>query len=454
MIRSTSEILFRLQNLNNEQQRISYQTSSKEILRYGSDDATLFSRDVYLDDKLRVYDGIKKQIEKTTAQNNVSDSTLGEIKKLLTYVKQEVIKANNGTVDDEAREAIAVNLRGVKENLYMLGNEQVEGEYLYAGSNSMIKPFSKDAEGKVAYNGDGFLRKVAVEDGSYREKGITGFESFMYNTDVGLKGDTLSFDSNERVIDEGRYEWKLSGTEEPISASSSPSTVVSFQSKTPLIDETGKVWKLNDTGTALEDDKGTSLSVVETGPNSYELDMSTFTITPSDSVPPMAMSAAQLTKYDEEGNPTKEFLPIRLGEDKDYEVDLPDVDGTRFEAKGNTFDILDKIINALELKDSDRNTISKDEADQELLDAVELISEAYEAANTGHAKLGGRNKVFEISLERVDSKINQFSIMSHEATASDLTKLAVEAKALEVTFTALYSTISKMNELTLVNFVR
>ncbi|WP_417327911.1 hypothetical protein [Halarcobacter sp.] len=454
MIRSTSEMLFRLNNLNNEHQRISYQTSTTKILQYGSDDANLFTRDIYLDDKLKVYEGIKLQIQKTTAQNNVADSTLDEIKNLLTYVKQEVIKASNGTVDQEAKEAIAVNLRGVKENLYMLANEQVEGEFIYAGSNSMQKPFSMDDSGKVTYEGDGFLRKVAVEDGSYREKGITGFETFMYNSDVGFKGETLEFSKTDRIIDEDRFEWKLEGASPAITADSS-SAKLSFNSEDPLIDENGKVWTLNEGGTAIVDDMGNSLDVsLNSSTNTYSVDLANLNITPAESSAPTQLSKAQLTKYDEEGNATKDIMQVKVGENSDLSVDLPDVDGTRFEAKGNTFDVLDKIINALELKDSDRNTITKDEADAELSDALELISEAFESANTGHAKLGGRNKVFEISLERVESKLTQFSIMSHDVGAADLTKLAVEAKALEVTYTALYSTINKMNELTLVNFVR
>ncbi|XPV53099.1 MAG: hypothetical protein ACNI3H_12775 [Halarcobacter ebronensis] len=373
---------------------------------------------------------------------------------MVTYVKQEVIKASNGTVDQEAKEAIAVNLRGVKENLYMLANEQVEGEFIYAGSNSMQKPFSMDDSGKVTYEGDGFLRKVAVEDGSYREKGITGFETFMYNSDVGFKGETLEFSKTDRIIDEDRFEWKLEGASPAITADSS-SSKLSFNSEDPLIDENGKVWTLNEGGTAIVDDMGNSLDVnLNSSTNTYSVDLANLNITPAESNAPTQLSKAQLTKYDEEGNATKDIMQVKVGENSDLAVDLPDVDGTRFEAKGNTFDVLDKIINALELKDSDRNTITKDEADAELSDALELISEAFESANTGHAKLGGRNKVFEISLERVESKLTQFSIMSHDVGAADLTKVAVEAKALEVTYTALYSTINKMNELTLVNFVR
>lgn len=450
MIRSTSETLFRLSNLDKEQQRISYQTSSTEILQYGSDDANLYTRKIYLDDKMKVYEGIKEQIEKTTAQNLASDSTMNEIKNLLTYVKQEVSKGITATTDQDAREAIATNLKGVKENLYMLANEQMEGEYLYSGSDSMKQPFVKDASGKVTYEGDGFLRKVVVEDGSYRERGITGFENFMYTVDSALKGETLGFSSGERIIDEGNYEWKLEGSS-PVTTA--PGTI-NFQANDVLIDENGTTWKVNTSVPSLENANGDAMAITGSGP--YSLDMSTISITPATATAPTELSSAQLVKYDEEGLPTANTLSVKASatNDKDYEVVLPNVDGTKFEAKANTFDVMDKIINALEQKDANGNDVPNAVATEELREGLELISSAFETANSGHAKLGGRNKVFEISEERVMSKYNLFKKMNNEVNGADLTKLAVEAKALEVTYTAMYATINKIHELSLVNFVR
>ncbi len=64
MIRSTQETLYRLDNLNTQQERISYQMASGKKLQYGSDDANLYTREIYIDDKIRVYEGLKSQIEK------------------------------------------------------------------------------------------------------------------------------------------------------------------------------------------------------------------------------------------------------------------------------------------------------------------------------------------------------------------------------------------------------
>ena len=81
------------------------------------------------------------------------------------------------------------------------------------------------------------------------------------------------------------------------------------------------------------------------------------------------------------------------------------------------------------------------------------IDKAFSAITVSHAELGGRNKTFEVSLERLSSKLTHYNILSQELGAADLSKVAMEAKSLELTYTALYSTISKMNQLSLVNFM-
>ncbi len=443
MIRSTQETLYRLDNLNKEQERITYQMSTGKELQNGSDDANLYTREIYVDDKIRVYEGLQTQIEKTNAQNNVSDSTLSEIKDLLTYVKAEVIKALNDTTDADAKEVIAINLAGVKENLYDFSNEEVEGEYLYTGSNTQIQPFTKNDDGSITYNGDGFLRKVAVEEGSYRERGVTGFETFMYTSSSAPKNSPLEFDSNERIIDQDGYEWKMQAVT-PVTSTGT----LNFNENQALIDDNGEIWTLNTSIPQLENStSGSSIPVSgSSDPYTVDLDLGTTTVA--------SFSTAQLVKYDESGEATSDTLPIINGVDKAYQITTPDEYGIKFEAKGSTFDVMDKIINALNQVDSNGDAISADEAEESLREGLSEISEAFDAANAGHSQLGGRNRVFEISLDRVSTKLTQYNILSQEIGAADLSKVAVEAKALELTYTALYSTINKMNELSLVNFIR
>ena len=379
MINRTDQMIYRLSNLDTQQQRVSYQMSTKEILQNGSDDSVLYSRIISVDDKVRTYEGLQSQIQKTSIQNNVADSSMSEIKKMLEVVKQELIKANTATTTDDGRSAIIANISGLKENLYQLANTQVEGEYVFSGSDSSLKPFEQDSNGKVTYVGDNKLRKIAVEENSYRERGVNGFDMMMYPASTAYKNEALTFKSSDRVVDQDGNEWKLN----------SPT---------------------NDT----------------------------------------------LTKYDLNGNATTETITPVTNDGltpPTYSATMPNVDGTKFEAKSNIFDLIDNTLNALKKVDSSGNPISSEESKALIGKSLDQMTKAYDGVNIAHAELGGKNKVFEISLERVNSKLTQYNILSQQIGSADLAKVAMEAKALELTYTAIYSTISKTNQLSLVNFL-
>lgn len=379
MINQTEQMFYRLSNLDTLQQKLTYQTSTKEKLQAGSDDSMLYSRIISVDDKVRTYEGLKSQIQKTQVQNNMADSSMAEIKKILEYMKGELVKANTATTTDDGITAIVSSISGLKENLYQLANTQVEGEYVFSGSNSSIKPFEKDASGKITYAGDNQLRKVAVEEGSYRERGITGFDMMMYPSSTAFKGETFNFKEADRIIDQDGNEWKLN----------SPT---------------------NDT----------------------------------------------LTKYDLDGNATGVTITPVTNDGltpATFSATLPNTDGTKFEAKTNIFDLIDDTVNALKKVDSSGNPISDTDAKALVSKYVGEMDKVFDAVNIAHADLGGKNKIFEISLERVSSKLTQYDILSQDLGSVDYAKVAIEAKALELTYTALYSTISKTNQLSLVNFL-
>jgi len=390
MINQTQQTLYRLDNLNAEQKRLSYQMSTGKKLENGSDDAVLYSREIYVDDKIRVFEGIQAQLTKTTVHNNVSDTAVNDMKKLMEQVKAELLKATTSTTTDEGKKAIAVSIAGVKQNLLDLANTRIDGEYLFSGSNSSVRPFTEGANGDVTYNGDTLLRKIAVEEGSYRDKGVNGFDIMMYPSDVATKSDpNLSFKATDRIVDADNFEWKLN----------SPTNT-------------------------------------------------------------------QLVRYDIDGNATSDTLALTNdgGTPPTYTADLSaagnlatlggSLDGVKFEAKTSIFDALDNVVDSLNKVDSLGNPITDAQASANLTAALDEIDSSYDAVNVAHAELGGRNKVFEVSEEKVMAKLTQYNILSQEIGAADLSKVAVEAKALELTFTALYSTINKTNELSLVNFIR
>jgi len=382
MINQTEQTLYRLANLNAEQTRVTYQTSTGKILDKGSDDANLYSREILIDDKIRTYEGIKYQIERTTVQNDASDSAISEIKKIYEVIKTELIKANTDTTSDEGKKAIALNIEGMKENILTLANTQIEDEYLFAGSDSSVKPFSEDTNGDISYNGDNSARKIAVDDGTYRDRGVNGYEIMTYPASTATMGESLNFKASDIIIDED-----------------------------------GSLWKLNATNTAIE-------------------------------------------KYDKEDNLITPLETKSIDSDDGltpatYQIDNISSDsGTKFEARTSIFDLIGDMVNTLNKVDSDGSAITDEQRDALLGEQQSSFSDAYDSLNVTHTNLGSINAMFESSLESVSSKLTQYNILSQEVGAADLTKLALESKSLELTYTALYSTIQKTNELSLANFLR
>lgn len=374
---SLNSTMYRLGNLDKYQAKLNFQMGGSK-LQFGSDDSVTFGRLTHTEDKIKTQKGIVEQIERADVLNKTSDTAMKEVKLLLEKIKaQELIKANTSTTSIEGLEAIAGVIEGYKQNLFNLANTQTEGQYVFAGSDASVKPFSMDAAGKVTYNGDSELRKVAVDEGSYRERGINGIDAFFYVADSASKGATLTFKAGDRITDQDGKEWVFDN-------------VANTLTKTN--------WD------------GSTQTLVVT--------------------PPVAPAT-------------------------EYTTTVPNTDGTKFEARRNMFDMLDEAISSLRGLDSAGNpTLTYEDRRAGISKAIDESTKAYDTAIIAHSELGAKNKTFEVSKERAEAKINQLSILEIELGSSNKSEVAVELKALEISYTALYSTINRTFELSLTNFLK
>lgn len=374
---SLNSTMYRLGNLDKYQAKLNFQMGGSK-LQFGSDDSVTFGRLTHTEDKIKTQKGIVAQIERADVLNKTSDTAMKEVKLLLEKIKaQELIKANTSTTSIEGLEAIAGVIEGYKQNLFNLANTQTEGQYVFAGSDASVKPFSMDAAGKVTYNGDSDLRKIAVDEGSYRERGINGIDAFFYVADSASKGATLTFKDGDRITDQDGKEWVFDNV------------------------------------------------------------------------------ANTLTKTNWDGSTQTLAVTPPVAPATEYTTTVPNTDGTKFEARRNMFDMLDEAISSLRGLDSAGNpTLTYEDRRTGISKAIDESTKAYDTAIIAHSELGAKNKTFEVSKERAEAKINQLSILEIELGSSNKSEVAVELKALEISYTALYSTINRTFELSLTNFLR
>lgn len=145
--------------------------------------------------------------------------------------------------------------------------------------------------------------------------------------------------------------------------------------------------------------------------------------------------------------------PLSITDNGDGTFTTTNTGTSTLESKRSIFDDLDEIINALKQQDSNGNAISEDEANTILSTSAEKIDNAYDNANLAHSQLGIRTASIENYQSIVQSKVTNFKLIQESVSKADLTALAVESQALENTYTALYSTINKVNNLSLVKYL-
>lgn len=418
MIDLSNQMIYRIGNLNNQSERISYQMSTGKILENGSDDSVLYARYLDIENKLRDQVGLKEQINKTVAQNNVTDATIAEVKTTLTDVKTDILRALNAAMTPADRKAVATNLSGMRENLLRLANTQVDGEYIFAGSNTTKTTFVKDNDfvlnGKINFGGNAHLRDISVGPNTHRERGVSAVDVFMYNTSTSADTDVITFTKNEMIVDEHGYTWQFVDQDNADGDNDAFTGV-----------EDDRIYKINEDGTVSDE----------------------YMLVTGDSNDPETFTTETITLAAAGGRIRQETAT-----------------GMLLEVKHNVFDDINVIINALKGYTTQREDGVDDgkqgapATELQVVDTlstyIEKVDNQYSATNIGHAELGGRNKVFETYIDAIDSKITHYNILIQETNGADMAKLAMESKSLEITYNALFSTVAKMNQLSLVNFIK
>ena len=108
------------------------------------------------------------------------DSTLKSMSDLLIRTKEISLEAANDTLSADNRQALGVELKGLRDQMLSLANGQdSNGNYFFAGSRSKQPAFSENAAGQVTYQGDQTRMHVQVGDQRSIALNRSGTEAFV-----------------------------------------------------------------------------------------------------------------------------------------------------------------------------------------------------------------------------------------------------------------------------------
>jgi flagellar hook-associated protein 3 FlgL len=390
MVSLKNYMTYSIKTLNKENERLSLQMSTGKVIDKGSDNSQIYAIDLEIKDKIRVYEGIQSQIVSTTAFNDVSDTTVGQIKEQVTGLKVALGKmlGNDLLRSPADRATNKASLEGIRDIMLTLANTQLNGEYLFAGIDTTRKPIvgadeaTFDETGKVTYNGKDELRKIAVEPKVYRDRGITAKDLF-YTKEIYKEGVSLKLDHGDTITDKNGYTWTLDESVPKIVSSDGSEKALEF------VDDTKKYL----------------------------------------------------------GYKTTDIL----GANEEFTV------------AHNVFDDIQTALMALDDKiydygNTDANKTFIDGSEDDYSDILNRVSDnvtkAIDTVSVAHAKLGNRNKTFDLASTRVNQKITHYTIYQQKTIGVDYAKASMELKSLEITYQALFSTITKLNDLSLIKFMR
>ena len=154
---------------------LSQQISSGQRVLQPSDDPVAAAQIIKLDRELAQYEKYELNIEVTERRLTLEESVLDSMRTSLNRINEFVIQGSNGTLTDSDRASIAVALRTEVEYMADLMNTQdVQGEYIFAGSKGGTQPYQLQEDGSYDYQGDDGQRSIKVSNELYVSSNDSG----------------------------------------------------------------------------------------------------------------------------------------------------------------------------------------------------------------------------------------------------------------------------------------
>ncbi len=108
-----------------------------------------------------------------------TDSAFNQITDVAHRIRELTIYAGNGALGPGETEAISAEILELQEEMRNIANYSVEGRFLFSGLATGVRPFERDAQGNVVYNGNTGKVKYEVEKSVVGDVSFNGREVFQ-----------------------------------------------------------------------------------------------------------------------------------------------------------------------------------------------------------------------------------------------------------------------------------
>ncbi|MDD4854400.1 MAG: flagellar biosynthesis protein FlgL [Sulfuricurvum sp.] len=161
--------------LNQQLFDVNKQIASGQKIQYAHEDPGIFIDTLRLDNEITTLTQVKSSAQSAYKVSTQTDTTIGEIVKAIESMKVKLINAANSSNSDTSTQAIAKELRGLKNNLLTLANTSIGGEYLFSGTATSQIPIATDG----TYQGNDKDLKAFLGSGVKQKYNISGTQLFL-----------------------------------------------------------------------------------------------------------------------------------------------------------------------------------------------------------------------------------------------------------------------------------
>ncbi|MDA3791461.1 MAG: flagellar hook-associated protein FlgL [Desulfobacula sp.] len=186
---------YRLGTLTSDLEQANEVASTQKRINEISDDPLGLSQVLSLDNTLGSLDQISQNVALGKSWIRSVEIALDSVNDLMLEVKTDMIRlANDSTTEDERKDSIE-RVESVIQQIVTLGNTQINGNYIFSGTDTDIIPLEYDtASGQVIYKGNEVPFEIRTDESLGVEVGRTGSNTF-WDTEVHINStnNTITF---------------------------------------------------------------------------------------------------------------------------------------------------------------------------------------------------------------------------------------------------------------------
>lgn len=177
---------------------VNRQISSTQKIQYAHEDPNIFIDTLRLDDEITTLTQTKNSAQNAYKMSTQADTTIGDMVKLMESMKVKLIASANGTNSDSSLQAIAKDMRGIENNLLVLANASIGGQYLFSGTATTQKPIDENG----IYRGNDQDQEAFLGSGIKQKYNISGSQLFLgdendFNRTVTSNISQMSFNTTQ-----------------------------------------------------------------------------------------------------------------------------------------------------------------------------------------------------------------------------------------------------------------